>query len=148
MESGISKFSRTLRAQITPKVSQNLKNGKLLKNLGIWVKNGKLSKVSHFFWETFLEPKILNERYAARGDGEKGEGKKKGKEFWFSYRRSESYLRVFFIKFAYKTRRAERAKIFVVFFRASEASTLEKVQKEVEILYRLARKKRSPKCTG
>ena len=51
MESGISKFSRTLRAQITPKVSQNLKNGKLLKNLGIWVKNGKLSKVSHFFGE-------------------------------------------------------------------------------------------------
>ena len=51
MESGISKFSRTLRAQITPKVSQNLKNGKVLKNLGIWVKNGKLSKVSHFFWE-------------------------------------------------------------------------------------------------
>ena len=70
-------------------------------------------------------------RRAARGDGEKGEEKKKGKEFWFSYRRSESYLRVFFSKFSFRTRRAERSRIFGVFFGASEASTLEQVQKEI-----------------
>ena len=70
--------------------------------------------------ETVSEEKSQgkNENFAAlRAATEKREEKKKkGKEFWFSYRRSESYLRVFSLKFAYKTRRAERAKFFGVFF--------------------------------
>ena len=51
-------------------------------------------------------------RRAARGDKQRGGGKTGGKVFWFSYRRTKSRRMVFFAKFDYKSRRAERAEKF------------------------------------
>ena len=55
-------------------------------------------------------------RAATRAGGEKKTG---GKVFWFSYRRTESRIRVFFDGFAWKPRRAEHFQ--TVFVRAKRA---------------------------